>query len=157
MHEKTREIIQLLPSSPKKDQGFIRAAMDKLHGCLDTGPAGPLYDVLIRAGGKMIPYATFTKSKAFSPWLENEKHVLTFIHLHWPDASKVTLNSLKHFLFAMLADDLIRRKIRVTVGTLALNAGDIPAIFDQQFPGYLSNGLAPVILMSLVSKNGMGA
>jgi hypothetical protein len=144
--------ISQLPTCNKQELTLLIAAAQRLLG--DEAVPGPLFDVLVHASGNMIPFRSFSRSRAYKTWVEHEALVMHFLGVHWPTANKVTLNSLKHFLFKMLVDDLRKRKIRVTIGTLALNAGQIPGIFEQSFPGYLSAGLAPMVMMMVVGKNG---
>ena len=152
MHMPLMRIIAELPSLTKQDRALIRAAIDKLDDG-NTAP-GPLFDVLKKLSGSNVVFSSFRRMRHYKTWIKSEEQIMLFITKGWPDANKVALNSLKHFMFSILADDLKKRKIPVTVNTLILNSSRIPALFELSFPNYLKAGLGHVVLMHLVGRNG---
>lgn len=49
-------------------------------------------------------------------------------------------------LWRMLADDLKRRQIPVSLGSMILNMGRVAEAFESAFPGYLDSGLADLVM-----------
>src|SRR5215469_8923731 len=141
-----------LPNYPKKELRVLRSQIDKILSKND--PPGPLFEVLLRAGGNGgIPFSTFRQSGCYKAWKRDESLVMDFITKYWPRRKQVEINALKHFLFSLLGRDLKERGVKVTVTMLAFNVGDIPALFERGFPGYLEAGLANVILKRLVNRH----
>jgi hypothetical protein len=144
------DILSLLPQISRHDLALVRAAVDRLLGAADT--ATPLYDALLTVTGVKMPFSRFQRSKAGKHFAEGEKLVLNFVNDTWADLGTVTSQSLLVYLLEMLADDLKRRGITPSVGTLALNLSSVPQVFDNNYPGYRDDEMAPMILEAMVRK-----
>lgn len=146
------EIIAALPSLSKPELAAVKAAADRLL----VGPVGtatPLYEALQAVARVRLPYDRFIKSKAGQGWPERQKQAMTFVQATWPELPKVQKQPLLRFLLSLLADDLKRRNITVSMGTMALNVGELPRVVDQSFPGYRLRGeSASLMLKAMVRK-----
>jgi hypothetical protein len=147
-----RDIMPALPALSKRELTLLRAAADHLLG-KPTATVGPLYSVLLTVTGSQLPFDKFQRSQAYKSWLENEKLFNAFVTDAWGESlKKVTETALMTYLVGLLADDLKRRGVPVSVGTLAVNLGSAQQVFDTNFPGYRDAGLAHVILDQMVRR-----
>ncbi len=145
------DVLPLLPALNKRDLLLVRAAVDRLLGAAEA-PAGLLYDAVMAVARVKMPFSKFRGSKAYKGWAANEKLVLGFVDETWGKLNKVLYNALLVYLIEMLADDLKRRHVPVSVGSLAFNLSSVPEVFDRNFPGYTEAGLSPLILEAMVRK-----
>jgi hypothetical protein len=143
-------IMPLLPLLSQRDLTLVRAAADRLLNA-SAAPPGALYDALLTVVGATLPFTRFQKSAAYKNWSENERQLQAFINT-FGTMNKVTERSLMLYLLDMLKVDLMTRKIPISIGTLAMNVGSIPAVFDLNFPGYREAGLAKMVLKSMVHR-----
>jgi hypothetical protein len=146
-------IIPLLPQLSQRELTLIRAAADHLlKNNAPASPASPLYDALLAVAGSNMPFSKFQGSRAGRSWPDAEKQVVSFMSDTWGTLNKVTERALMFYLVEMLAADLVRRKLPVTVGMLASSLSMIPQVVDAQFPGYRAGGAAGLILKKMVRK-----
>lgn len=145
-------ILSALGGLSVSDLKAVRAAADRLLGS-PAATAGPLWGILTAALGVKLPYDRFTKTQAYKAWVKNEAVVVSFIASTWPDLPKVQENALMNFLITeVLLPDLKGRGLPVTVGTVALNLGSLPHVFDHGFPDYRASGMSHLILKAMVRK-----
>lgn len=146
-----KTILAKLPNLSQRELTTIKAACDSL---LDKPKDAPvLYLTMLDFLGQTGPsYASFQKTVSWRPWQQNQQIVSSFVSSLWPGLSKVQEVALTHFLLSLLADDLKYLEVPVSIGSLSVNLGRLPELFDRSFPGYRENGLAGIVLSSMVSR-----
>lgn len=144
-------LVSALQGLSRADLVTLRAAADRLLNA-PAATAGPLYEAVNRVSGAPIPFKAFLATTQGKNWEANEQLVLAWVDATWPKIKDVQKLGLLDFLVARLADDLKDRKIPVSVGSLTLNLGSIPQIFNKCFPGYVGAGLADAVLKAMVRK-----
>lgn len=146
-----KTILAKLPRLSQKELSTVKAACDSL---LDKPKDSPvLYLTMLDFLGQNGPsYVSFQKTVSWRPWQQNQQIVSSFVSSLWPGLSKVQEVALTHFLLSLLADDLKYLEVPVSIGSLSVNLGRLPELFDRSFPGYRENGLAGIVLSSMVSR-----
>ena len=146
-------IMPLLPQLSQRELTLVRAAADHLlKNNAPASPASPLYDAILAVAGSKMPFAKFQATKLGKGWADAEKQLVTFITDTWGELNRVTERALMIYLMGVLAADLTRRKLPVTVGTLVSSLSLVPQVVDTAFPGYRAGGIAGLILKNMVHK-----
>lgn len=148
------QVLAALPKLTKADLATVRAAVDHLLGPQQgaTLTAPPLFNALAGLIGNRVTYQAFTTMGAYKHWAKNVTTVDEFITEHFPDTSKVLSAALLRFLMELIVDDLKGRKVPATLGSITVNLGRLPEIFESAFPGYLESGAAHLIVKAMVKR-----
>jgi hypothetical protein len=145
------ELIAKLPSLSQQDLRTLKAAIE--HLLTKTTESEPtLYDAMRKVLGDVPHYDIFKKSNVYAIWRKHNDYAEMFIAKNFPEATKVQRLALMTFTVRALVNDLKSRDVPITVGSVAKNLGRFAAMFEGQFPGYLSSGMGPLILKALQEK-----
>ncbi len=149
--QEMKQILAQLPKLSQQELATIKAACDHL---LDRKQEVPLLylSMLDLLGQKGPSYASFQRTVSWKPWQKNLLEVSAFIEKLWPDLTRVQEASINCFLLQLLAGDLKYLKVAVTIGSISSNLGRVPEVFDRSFPGYRENGLAGLVLKTMVNR-----
>ncbi len=146
-----KQILAKLPTLTQKELATVRAACDHLLDKKQETPA--LYTAMLDVLGQAGPsYAGFQRTASWKLWQKHLHDVEFFITKLWPDMTKVQEVAIDNFLISQLVDDLKYLKVAVTVGSISSNLGRVPEVFERSFPGYRQNGLAGLVLQSMVRR-----
>jgi hypothetical protein len=159
---KIQDIIEALPELSKVDLKTVRDTASFLLGG-DSGKEGVHQsdDTLFNAMANQLSknglrtefnYNTFKKSKSHVGWATTRKELADFVSRCFGNISKTEEVSLYNLLFDLLITDLKKRGAPLTVSVLAINANRLPEVFERSFPGYISSGLAHVVLKTMEGK-----
>lgn len=143
-------ILALLPKLNPKELDVVQAMVAKLGRKDEEVP--PLYTALVMNLGSKIPYSKFQQTNAYQVWKQNHPLVMTFVDQTWPDLQDVEKLGLLRYLLGLLVDDLRRRGIPVTPGSITSNLNGTQDAFDRAFPGYRDSGLAFTVVKMLVNN-----
>lgn len=147
------KLIQALPSLTQAELQALKLAIDTLLDAPDNTGAEELFQITVNILGiKSIGYKQFSKTKAYGSWVRNSVCIDTLIDTIIGDSprSKIQIAHLKKFLMQMIIDDL--KGSTITMPIIAYSMAHIEETFNNQFPGYLSSGLAHLALRGMLAK-----
>jgi hypothetical protein len=143
------DLIKQLPKLTQSELKLLRLAIDELSVRKDDEGESYLYSALLKATGSRTPYSLFMKTTAYPHWRRHLPDIERFIATNFPSANRITGLALATFTLQALCQDLKRRNVPISMGSVAKNLGRFADVFEDQFPGYLSSGLGPLILTML--------
>ena len=153
---KKDQILAALPGLSQPDLLAIRAAISALLGPDQGKPApqgvGPLYEALLAYLGLPGPqWGRFATSRAGQAFKQATPNVLAFMGAFGP-LKRVERLAIYKVVFGLLAADLKRRGIPVSLSTLSYSMERVPDVFKSAYPGYLEGGLGLLIVKSITRK-----
>lgn len=143
------EIIKQLPRLSQQELKTLRLAINELSTRKDDEGESFLYTALLKVTGSRTPYAIFMKTSGYQHWKRHLPDIERFIATNFPLANRITGLALATFTLQALCQDLKGRNVPISMGSVAKNLGRFADVFEDQFPGYLSSGLGPLILTML--------
>jgi hypothetical protein len=144
------DVLKLLPKLNQQELLTLKAAIEEFANQTDDIPEPPIWAVVTKAVGVPAPWNVFKNSREnFRLWQKHAPAIEVFLDHQFPTASKLQRHALLTFIVSSLIDDLKGRGVPITIGTIVKNLGRFIQVFEDQFPGYLGNGLAHMILRSL--------
>ena len=108
-----------------------------------------LADQLQLVGTTLPPLHTLQKTARYNDLKRALNTALTFTGTHWPRATKRQRLMLYRLFARIIVRHIQQRGLPAMVSCVGNVAGNIGALFDKQFPGYLRSGLAHVVLRML--------
>lgn len=156
------KILAALPSLSKPDLRAIAAATGALlaggHHPSPQAPSGPqgwLFEALAGALNRPLTHDRFSVSAAGQHFKQNAPIALAFMQKAFGATAmgnKITALAIMRSLLSLLISDLLERGVPITPGTLASNLGRLDEVFDRAYPGYLTNGIASLVLRAIKRK-----
>jgi hypothetical protein len=146
-------IIAALPNLTKKELMSIQVVIE--HELLKGSPIDKdLFSLVFEVvNEKPVSVSRFSSSQSGIIWRKNQPVFDAFIckltdNLHNMH-NKVRMLALKRLLIELLIEDIKTRFIPLSARTVSQELGNIEAVFDRGYPGYLRNGLGHLILKQL--------
>jgi hypothetical protein len=101
-----------------------------------------------------MSYQMFSTGKNFNSWKKGVSVVEEFMAAAFSDHVKTKTERIAMFrvLIQILVRDLKRRKIPISIGTVANNLQYIQQAFDNEFPNYLEGGIAYLVPQAIFKK-----
>lgn len=154
MSSNASKILAALPTLTKADLAQIRGAADSLLGptaAPNKQAPTPTYDAITRTLGLRLPFVTFARTPTYKAYKRGEEAVTQFIAEVFPQVcdSRVTYNAVLSLMVECLMDDLKRRTVPISIGTVCTNLERAPEVLRAAFPGYIEGGASEVILRSI--------
>jgi hypothetical protein len=145
------DILSALPKLSKADLSKIKTTCEGLLD-QDLDPvlkefSRDLYFVCCLNFTQPRSYDLFKHTDGYKAWKKNLPSVQAWVHKSLARGGK-----RRQFLIlacSLLAKDLERRKIPLTLGALAVNIGRLGEVFEAGFPGYIKSGLLPMLLTAM--------
>ncbi len=148
-------ILCLLPGLTKQDLKALQVAVDaelSKNTPIDTDLFYMVFDV---ASEKPMSVSKFSSSENGAIWRKNQPIFNNFVDslLKSGIAYRVAFTkALKKFLLQLIIEDIKESHMPLTLRTICQQLGNIEAIFNRSYPGYLRNQLQHLILAQLGSK-----
>jgi hypothetical protein len=144
------KIISALALLSVAERAAVRVALDSL-GAPKTnyGPTVALYEAIATVCGTTLPLSRFTRTVHGKAWAEKSASAMKFIHDTFPNLRKPAELALQRMLINALADDLRRRKVPISVGSVVAALDRLPRVFENCFPGYLESGMAELVIKAM--------
>jgi len=146
-------ILCLLPSMPKQDLKALQAAVDaelSRNTPIDTDLFYMVFDV---ANEKPMSVSKFSNSENGTIWRKNQPIFNDFIANsllnHGMTYRVAFTKALKKFLLQLIIEDIRISYMPLTLRTVCQQLGNVEAIFNKAYPGYLRNQLQHLILAQL--------
>lgn len=159
------EILQALPKLTKKELQDVKAAVDfflrgtparqadEFEEALSSALKATLAAHQVWIPKNWLSQQTGTYGKAWHSHLTAIRALLAALQgtpaIPLPAPSQ---NAVLRHLWALLAADLLERKVPITAGTMVVNMGRIQEVFERAYPGYLRSGLGPRIVSRLTNR-----
>src|SRR5260221_10534247 len=148
-------ILTMLPDLTKQDLKTLQVAVDaelSKNTPIDTDLFYMVFDV---ASEKPMSVSKFSSSENGAIWRKNQPIFNNFVDslLKSGIAYRVAFTkALKKFLLQLIIEDIKESHMPLTLRTICQQLGNIEAIFNRSYPGYLRNQLQHLILAQLGSK-----
>ena len=151
---------QILAALPKLGQNDLKAIKAVIEAILNgpqmaTGALNEfegrcyeaLRDCLTSRGLIAPPFASINSTTYGKAFRDNSIDFITYLNLNFPTVLKNRVSSVAMMRFALdlLADDLTKKEIPVTVGSMAVNMLRIGQVLRAAFPGYFEAGMQHLI------------
>lgn len=148
------QILAALPGLPPDDLKALRAALVSLLGAEATGAApmpkgaqAAIFEALQGSTRASMGWEKFSRTASAKHFGQNAPIFADFMARAFGPATKQrnAQLALAKLLVGLLAADMARRRVPVSIGSLALNLHNVEAAFDRAYPGYIQSGLCSVI------------
>lgn len=159
---KRDQILAALPALSKADLKAIGAAVAALSAGGPTtnpeapvGPQAVVFDAMAALCGARMGWGRFSTSASGKHFSQNAPVFSEFMQRAFGAAlhRKVARLALAKLLLGLLANDLIKRRAPVSMGSLALNLHRVEEVFDRAYPGYLQAGLCNLVCQAALGKD----
>lgn len=145
------EVLAALPKLSQPELASVRAALEHLlvHQVDELDTTSPLYIAMSELLGVGLSFRDFHNAQSYSTWRKVAPKVVAFMEATFPHTTKVTKFAMMTFMLEALMDDLKGRGVPLTLSTVTVNLARLPALFDQEFPGYRESGKAHLVLKAM--------
>lgn len=101
-----------------------------------------------------ISYSSIMESKYAKAWRKGVGVTSEFVEKTFKDHIKTDNHRLGlcRVLARITIDELKKREIPISIGTIASNLQRVPQSFDNAFPGYIKSGLAYLVAESMLRR-----
>lgn len=150
---KLADIIAAIPELTPAEHKALKLALDSFttpEGVVDTQYIDmEILDAIQAVTGERIALVPFKASKSYKLFVNGQgvfRDLISKLAGESHPLPKVKRLALKRFLIGLIVDGLKEKTVPVTMLNICLNMLHIERILNEQFPGYLNNGLGGVIL-----------
>lgn len=148
------QVIVSLPQLNKQELKAIQAAIEHellKDSVIDTDLFRLVFDVV---GEKPMSISKFYSSENGITWRKNQPVFDDFFKVLLGEGAvhRVTLNAYKKFLVQLIVDYIKDKSMPLTIRVVSQQLGNIKAITNCAFPGYIENGAGHLILSQLKQR-----